>query len=187
MTGERVYRFFSLRPSLSWSLLSGVLLWIGIITIAWGGGIVESAFQDIDDTPFVPVNLQPESTKPEMDLSDATADVPAAEKPLMFGSIDESFQNIRDAATAPRPRFSTLPGYPDSMRHEGIEGTVLIELGIDETGRVVYGKIARSLGKKFDAIVIEWARGISFYPARSLERRPFKCRIQLPVRFKLDS
>ena len=83
--------------------------------------------------------------------------------------------------------FSRLPRYPDSMRKAGVEGVVVIELGIDESGTVVFGRIVRSLGREFDAAVIDWARGIAFRPALTKDRVPMRCRIRLPVRFKLDS
>jgi hypothetical protein len=37
-------------------------------------------------------------------------------------------------------------------------GGVVIELGIDESGTVVFGGLVRSLGREFDAAVIDWAR-----------------------------
>ena len=187
MTLNQAGRFFILRPALSWSLSTAALLLAAVFTVSWTINVEETSFKDLTDFPLVPLSIAPEQAMPEMDLSDAVSDIQEQEKPLSFGAIDKSYQNIANAATAPRPRFSTLPSYPDSMRHEGVEGTVMIELGIDETGRVVYGKIVNSLGKKFDNIVIKWARGIFFYPARTLEGKPFKCRIQLPVNFKLDS
>lgn len=136
---------------------------------------------------MVELTLKSKESAPDIAISDTAPETEAIERPMQFGEINNSFKNIENAATAPRPRFSSLPQYPDSMRHEGVEGTVIIELGIDETGRVLYGRIAKSLGKKFDRIVIEWAKKIFFYPARTLEREPFRCRIHLPVRFKLDS
>ena len=82
--------------------------------------------------------------------------------------------------------FSRLPRYPDSMRKAGVEGVVVIELGIDESGTVVFGRIVRSLGREFDAAVIDWARGIRFRPALTKDRVPMRCRIRLPVRFRLE-
>ncbi len=184
-----LYRFFHLRPSLTWTLAALAFLWACILFISWGGEVKKDTFRDLEELRMIELTLQARETSPEITVSDQAPaeEKPAEEKPLQFGTDDENFKNIQNAATAPRPRFSSLPRYPDSLRHEGIEGTVIIELGIDETGRVIYGKITRSLGRKFDRIVIDWAKKIFFYPARTLEGTPFRCRIRLPVRFKLDS
>jgi len=172
---------------MSWTIAVTLFLWLVILTVTWGGKVKDTTFRDLEEFQMVELTLQADKSAPEMSLSDSVSETVPEDEPLDFGVIDDSYKNILNAATAPRPRFSSLPRYPDSMRHEGIEGTVVIELGIDENGRVVYGKIARSLGKKFDSIVIEWAKHINFYPARSLDCKSFRCRIHLPVRFKLDS
>ncbi len=187
MTTAAIHRYFSLRPAMSWTLAVTLFLGVLILTVTWGGKVKDTSFKDLEEFQMVELTLQAEKSPPEMSLSDSVSETAAEEKPLVFGAINDSYKNILNAATAPRPRFSSLPRYPDSMRHEGIEGTVVIELGIDENGKVVYGKIVQSLGEKFDVLVVEWAKNICFYPARSLESQPFKCRIHLPVRFKLDS
>lgn len=187
MTVAAIQRFFYLRPAMSWTIAVTFFLWFIILTVTWGGKVENTSFMDLEEFQMVELALQVEKSAPEMSLSDSPAETVIEEKPLRFGAIDDRYKNILNAATAPRPRFSSLPEYPDSMRHEGIEGIVVIELGINENGRVVYGKIVRSLGSKFDSLVIEWAKKINFYPARSLERKAFKCRVHQQVTFKLDS
>ncbi len=137
---------------------------------------------------MVELRLSRLETQADIAVSDALAPemkLPE-ERPQEFGSEDGSFEALSDTALPPRPVFSRLPRYPESMRKAGVEGVVVIELGIDESGTVVFGRVVKSLGREFDAAVIDWARGIRFRPALTKERVPMRCRIRLPIRFRLE-
>ncbi len=180
---QKIRRFFRLRPGVSWSLFSFILLILLISTVRWENRIDRDDFKDLYQFNVVELAL-PESR--------AEADIVLPEENLddlyekSFGDSSGDFQDIDNRATAPKPLFTRFPEYPVSMREAGIEGLVTIELGIDRSGNVVYGIIQRSLGKVFDLAVIKWAKNLQFYPATGPDGNPFKCRIILPVRFKLD-
>jgi TonB family protein len=186
---HRVVRYVRLRPPLLWSMVSFVVLFGMLFVVRWGASIDARDFASFEAFEMVELRLSRLDTQADIAVSDAAAPemkLPE-EKPQEFGSEDGSYEALSDSALPPRPVFSRLPRYPESMRKAGVEGVVVIELGIDESGAVVFGRIVRSLGREFDAAVIAWARSISFRPALTKERVPMRCRIRLPIRFKLDS
>ncbi|MGV7928678.1 MAG: energy transducer TonB [Spirochaetota bacterium] len=186
---HRVVRYVRLRPPLLWSMVSFVVLFGMLFVVRWGASIDARDFASFEAFEMVELRLSRLDTQADIAVSDAAAPevkLPE-EKPQEFGSEDGSYEALSDSALPPRPVFSRLPRYPESMRKAGVEGVVVIELGIDESGAVVFGRIVRSLGREFDAAVIAWARNISFRPALTKERVPMRCRIRLPIRFKLDS
>jgi TonB family protein len=145
----------------------------------------------VDDSDLVIVEMSLPSIREDVEIpepvrqmEDAITEAIAEE--IRFGEDSPEFMEVPPAATAPQIRFSRLPPYPDSMRSAGVEGVVVVEIGIDESGRVLFGRIVESLGREFDLAVIEWVRELKFYPALDTSRRPFRCRVRLPVRFTLD-
>lgn len=171
-------------------MVSFIFLFLMLFIVHWSESTGIDEF-DVDETmemielrmsePKQIAEIVEGSEKSESDLEELTE-----EKPLTFGSDSPDFNDLDNSSTPPRPLFTRTPPYPDSMRKAGVEGVVAIELGIDENGNVLYGKIVRSLGRDFDAAVIDWAKRIRFYPAKNTDRLPMKCRILLPVRFKLE-
>jgi len=185
---HRVVRYVRLRPPLLWSMVSFVVLFGMLFVVRWGASIDARDFASFEAFEMVELRLSRLDTQADIAVSDAAAPemkLPE-EKPQEFGSEDGSYEALSDSALPPRPVFSRLPRYPESMRKAGVEGVVVIELGIDESGAVVFGRIVRSLGREFDAAVIAWARNISFRPALTKERVPMRCRIRLPIRFRLE-
>ncbi len=184
----RIARYVRLRPPLWWSLVSFVLLLAMLFVVRWSESFDAKDFASFEAFEMVELRLSRLETQADIAVSDALAPemkLPE-ERPQEFGSEDGSFGALSDTALPPRPVFSRLPRYPESMRKAGVEGVVVIELGIDESGTVVFGRVVKSLGREFDAAVIDWARGIRFRPALTKERVPMRCRIRLPIRFRLE-
>ena len=184
----RIVRYVRLRPPLLWSLVSFAVLFAMLFAVRWRETFETRDFAAFEAFEMVELRLSRMETQADIAVSDAAAPevrLPE-ERPQEFGSEDGSYEALSDTALPPRPVFSRLPRYPDSMRKAGVEGVVVIELGIDESGTVVFGRIVRSLGREFDAAVIDWARGIRFRPALTKDRVPMRCRIRLPVRFRLE-
>ena len=186
---HRMARYLRLRPPLLWSLVSFVVLFGMLFVVRWSESFDAKDFASFEAFEMVELRLSRMETQADIALSDAAAPEMKTpeEKPQEFGSEDGSFEALSDSALPPRPVFSRLPRYPESMRKAGVEGVVVIELGIDESGTVVFGRVVKSLGREFDAAVIDWAQNIRFRPALTKERVPMRCRIRLPIRFKLDT
>lgn len=76
--------------------------------------------------------------------------------------------------------------YPEIARRAGIEGTVVVQALIDESGAVVDTKILNSLGDNgCDEAAAEAIKKVKWQPAAK-EGRPVKVRVRIPVIFKLD-
>lgn len=183
------HRYIRLRPHLGWSIISFMFLLLMLLTVRWSESSDSADFNVSETFEMIELRLAEQQSIPEIKESDDSESVVEEipdEKPLCFGVDSPDFSDLADSAIPPRPLFSKLPQYPDSMRKAGVEGIVVIEIGINEIGQVLYGKIVKSLGREFDTAVIEWAKKIKFYPAKTIEKVPMKCRIILPVRFKLE-
>jgi|GEM_PF-535549 len=115
----------------------------------------------------------------------STGETTDDDAPLRYGVEWGSYGSVFDATIPPIPVTSTRPEYPPSMRKSAIEGVVVVEVGVDEQGRVLYGKIVSSPGKEFSVAVIQWIKELKFKPALDEKRQPFRCRINLPIRFQL--
>jgi len=187
-TKIRIY--FRHRPHMGWSILSFIFLFSMLFVVRWSESSDSIDF-NIDETmEMVELRLSGPAHLPEIqestDSTESLIEEKIEDKPLTFGTDSDEFNDLENSSIPPRPLFSKTPRYPDSMRKAGIEGVVVIELGINESGEVLYGKIAKSLGKEFDLVVFEWAKKIKFYPAKTKDRASMKCRIHLPIRFKLE-
>ena len=103
-----------------------------------------------------------------------------------FGNADGFFTGADDFALAPRPLYHSMPHYPESLRKNKTQGRVVLELGVDVDGNVVFGKIVRSSHPLFQDSVLSWSRKLKFHPARDAAGNPFRCKILLPVDFILE-
>lgn len=189
---EKIFRYFRLRPTLTWSLFSFLLLLSLLFIIRWGG--LDDSDEDVnfDDFKLVQLAQMPKAiTKPDVQVTEEVTDNKIEkeqneDKPLQFGDDSGDFGDEFDVLVPPRLMFSVLPEYPPSMKKAGVEGVVVIMVGIDEQGKVVFGKIIKTLGREFDLAVVHWIKKQKFYPALDSNRKPFRCRFRLPVRFKLE-
>ncbi len=185
-------RYVLLRPPLLWSVVMTLALTSLLFAVRWGGDFADLSLDDAVEFQMVEFRIPAGVTRPDIQVSDNPdqAEVREPEKKeeekLRFGDDSGEFGDLANAAVAPRPIFNALPQYPASMRRAGIEGVVIIEIGIDTDGRVLYGRIVQSLGREFDRTVIEWARHLRFHPALDRERSPMRSRVRFPVRFRLE-
>ena len=85
----------------------------------------------------------------------------------------------------PRFRENIQPIYPDLARRMGIAGTVVIEVSIDEEGKVINAVIKQGLGYGCDESALESVRKASFYPARADDGQPVAVKVQIPFHFRL--
>lgn len=75
--------------------------------------------------------------------------------------------------------------YPKSVIMLGIEGTVYLELWIDERGDVRNVKLMKSLYPTLDRVAVENAKNLKFSPAMQRDK-PVAVRYSFPVRFKVE-
>jgi len=75
--------------------------------------------------------------------------------------------------------------YPKSVIMLGVEGTVYLELWIDEKGTVRNVKLTKSLYSTLDKIAVRNAKNLKFSPAMQRDK-PVAVRYSFPVTFKLQ-
>jgi protein TonB len=86
------------------------------------------------------------------------------------------------------PRFlhKAIPSYPHQARQMQKEGTVILHVTIDESGRAVEIELVKRAGCGFDEEATKAVRNSTFAPARK-EGKPIVCKAVLPIRFVLKN
>ncbi|AJR08960.1 energy transducer TonB [Photobacterium gaetbulicola] len=88
-----------------------------------------------------------------------------------------------------KPTFATRPSpvtYPRIAKRRGIEGQVLVEIWIDESGKQVKQNLLRSSGAEIlDEAALEAIKRWRF-SSHIVDGQAIAHRVQVPVRFKLD-
>ncbi len=84
------------------------------------------------------------------------------------------------------PRFvhKEKPIYPASLRHQGREATVKLEIYIDAKGRIRNIKLLKSAGADFDQAAVDAIRASTFAPG-NVNGKPVPVLMRMPVKFKL--
>jgi len=187
---HRIVRYFSLRPALSWSLASLAVLCALLFIVRWGGDGYDPSQMEYTSLELVPMAMTKSVTQADISVSPEaekeTVEEKEEDKPLRFGDENGEFTDDFEGGKAPMPIYSSLPDYPRSMKKAGIEGVVVIEIGLDDAGSLLYGRIIRTLGREFDMAAINWVKSIRFRPGMDRDGRRIRCRVRLPIRFKLE-
>lgn len=171
--------YFRLRPefvfSLAWFMLLVCLVYTVVITPS---SVDKSEFMDLGQFEMVELTIPvPEAAQPEIKINDKSEEEvkTKAANNMKFGNDSGKWDPSAMAATMPKPK-TALPVFPDALKSQGVEGVVILEVGIDENGTVVYGKIVKSVHALLDKLVLDWARTAKFYPAIAPDGTAFKCR-----------
>ncbi|MBD3377065.1 TonB family protein [candidate division KSB1 bacterium] len=138
---------------------------------------IESEDEDIPDDATI------ETT--DIDLTELPPPPPPPEE-----EVDESAQIFVAYDEPPQP-IGGFPAiqrnlkYPEIARKAGVEGRVVVNVLIDENGRVVDAKILKSLGNNgCDEAAIEAIKSVKWKPAKQRDK-PVKVWVGIPVVFML--
>ncbi|MBP3731217.1 MAG: energy transducer TonB [Mailhella sp.] len=129
-------------------------------------------------------SAEQKEARPSSDLSMADGQ---AHGPV--GSAGSAHGNIPTASFGGKAgpdfiRFAA-PAYPARARRMGISGVVLLELHLDESGRLLNVRVLQSPSSMLSEAALTAVRKSSFRPY--MERgRPSSCKTSLPVRFMLE-
>jgi protein TonB len=94
-------------------------------------------------------------------------------------------QGVGDGAPVPSIR-NRRPDYPDDAKRRGWEGTVRLELELDETGRVTAARVVHSCGHDvLDDSALKAARSWRFSPA-TMGGRAVPVTVQVPVNYAVS-
>lgn len=75
-----------------------------------------------------------------------------------------------------------FPDYPREFRELGIQGTVIVDMVVDSTGRVVSAKLVSTTAPEFSRLALMAAKEWTFVPA-SANGKPVTARVQVPFTF----
>ncbi len=136
--------------------------------------IIEDMFFDLDTEMDLdaPLDLPP-PPPPEDDEEDEEPEIfqVVEDMPEPAGGMQAIYNNIR---------------YPDAARRAGIEGRVIIQFIVDETGQVRDPVVVRGIGGGCDEAAIEAIRSVEWSPGRQ-RGRPVRVQFQLPIMFRLQN
>lgn len=91
---------------------------------------------------------------------------------------------IFELTTLPRFIHQERPIYPPGMRSIGKEGTVKLDVLIDNQGKVRQVTVLKSAGAVFDEAAIQ-AMWLSSFSAGNINGKPVAVMMRMPVRFRL--
>ena len=74
--------------------------------------------------------------------------------------------------------------YPETARQAGIEGRVIVQFIVSETGSVIKPKVIRGIGGGCDEAAIEAVKKVTFKPG-SQRGVPVRVQYSLPIIFRL--
>ncbi len=179
--------FFRLRPELIFFLLCLAVFVVLIRTLGWRAVDMSDQFKEIAAFEMIELEIPvPKDVLPDVQVEETVEEETEIKKEDMrFGKDSGDHLNSAFAVTAPKLKVNP-PAFPDSVKNLGIEGTVVVEFNIDENGKVVYGRIAKKLHPVIDALIFDWAKNASFYPALDPEGKAFKIKFFLPIRYRLE-
>jgi periplasmic protein TonB len=100
------------------------------------------------------------------------------------GGIGGGVFKVGGGVSAPRALFTPDPEYSEEARKAKYQGTVVLWLIVDQSGRPHDIKIARSLGMGLDQKAVEAVRQWKFEPAMK-DGRPVAVQINVEVNFRL--
>ncbi len=192
LSGYREYppiiNYFRLRPEFTLSFITFILFCIVVYKFSWTTIEKPVDFKDLSQFEMVELEIPvaPPVSETLQQMQELTEEEKIEEQQLKFGNDKGKYAPSALSAIAPVPKVNSMPEYSSALRNEGVEGVVVVEVGIDEEGNIVYGKIVKKLHPVLDRAVIDWMKTVSFYPATDNDGKPFACKIFWPVRFKLD-
>ena len=132
-----------------------------------------------------PLPVQQADTVSEAGSSIKTPD---AEKPVEssgIGSASESSFKPASDLINPAPKTPIQPAYPAAARKNGIEGSVLLELTVDEHGNVEAAEVKKSSGSRLlDKSALSAAKKTRFTPGTK-GGIPVRTQVTVNVRFEL--
>lgn len=127
----------------------------------------------------------------EVPKEEATEEAKEEEQQKTTQSVSESRPNpgtfmpfVRVDEIA-KSRTSLMPAYPDLARNAGIEGTVILEVYIDENGIVRRVKVLKGIGFGADEAAIKKVKSTIFIPAK-VGGRPVAVRQRITFEFRLN-
>jgi TonB family protein len=87
--------------------------------------------------------------------------------------------------TEPVPILKVPPAYPEEAKNEKVQGVVVLELRISETGAVTDIKVLQDPDRRLSAAAIEAVKQWQFKPAKDPAGKPVSVRTAITINFAL--
>src|SRR5690242_2469771 len=91
-------------------------------------------------------------------------------------------QDPPEGLVPPSAQCPAAAEYPASERASGVEGRVVVNVSLDETGKVTKTEVSQSLAPAFDTAALESAKACTFTPA-AVKGKPMPSIVQLTADF----
>lgn len=134
-------------------------------------------------SPAASPTPRPSSAAESKDVTVKTEDMPAVENEPAVEVVSDGKKIVSGGVLNSRALHLPLPNYPHHARSLGIAGTVIVEVMIDERGRVIEAK-AVSGPKQLFVSAIDAARQAKFSPTL-LSGAPVKVKGRISYNFKM--
>jgi TonB family protein len=95
-----------------------------------------------------------------------------------------TFVEMRDGVTRPRPKFTPEPEYTEAARSQRYQGTLVLNIVVDATGKVRAPNIVRPLGMGLDDAAVSTVLTWRFDPAK-VDGEPVAVQMNVEVAFNL--
>ena len=174
------------------SILCGLLAWCAVPAAVHGqAGDSSSAGDDgftieigIDDGPAV--ESQPAGTgAPTPDPAAPAGDGAAGAPPHDMSAPDSLQDSLAQITTMPALTEFVKADYPAELVKDGVEGVVVLDLVVSDSGRVDSAAVVSGLHPLLDSAALDAARGFLFTPAM-IDTQPVAVILQYEYRFTLD-
>ncbi len=102
------------------------------------------------------------------------------------GGHDPAVESSVGAMGGPQFVQRSVPKYPRAAQRLGVEGSVLLRLAIDASGKLTGVEVVNGAGTGFDEEAVQAVKRSTFAPAVQ-NGRPVKCLALLKIRFQLSN
>lgn len=142
-----------------------------------------TVFQEEGDLPALPVAETPADAE-KLEIRPVT--VPHLDPYVVSTRKTNAFVfNVADLDAPPIPIHRVAPVYPPGLRMQDIEGKVMVEFRVNESGVVVGATVLDESHAEFGKSVVEAVMRWKFLPG-TVGGESVKFRVRLPVAFRID-
>jgi len=134
------------------------------------------AFSILIMVPFLMKCESDQTLKSDPDITAKTEEVESNTSPKIYA--------FEDLTEKPKMIHGESPAYPDEARKNGIQGTVLLTITLDENGNVGEVEVLESIDPLLDNAAKEAAKKCTFSPAM-IDGKQVKAKLNLPYKFAL--
>jgi TonB family protein len=136
--------------------------------------------------PVLDVELDEDDTwrRPDAGSRPRTAPRPkTAQAPSGPGGTGSGYRTVAQVSRLPQPLSTLEPAFPEAARRAGVEGTVILQVDIDEGGLVKQVAVVQALGYGCEEAAVEAVRQAKFRPAAAGDQL-VPVRVRIPFRFQ---